>query len=236
MYKTIGMIGGMGPAATVDLMNKIIEMTDAKSDQEHIRMIVDNNINIPDRTAAILHGGEDPVPQLSASARLLEKAGADFLIIPCNTAHYFIPGIKEATSLPILNMNQETADYIKAKGVKKAAVLATDGTVKSGLYQHALDNDGIEVIYPDEDQQKLLMSLIYDYIKKGITDPDSLPTAEVAALADDLRARGAEALLLACTELPLAFSIMGLEDETCVDPTRVLARAAIIYAGARIKE
>ena len=236
MYKTIGMIGGMGPAATADLMMKIIEMTDAKSDQEHIRMIIDNNTNIPDRTDAILHGGKDPVPEMSASAEILEKAGADFIIIPCNTAHYFIPEVAKHTSLPILNMPEETAKLLKERGVKKAAVLGTDGTVQSGMYQKALDEEGIEAVYPDENQQKQLMSLIYDYIKKGIMDAESLPITETSAIADDLRSRGAEVLLLACTELPLGFSIMGLEDDSCVDPTRVLACAAVRYAGAKVKE
>ena len=90
MYKSIGIIGGMGPAATADLMKKIIDMTDASCDQEHIHMLIDSNTNIPDRTAAILHGGEDPVPEMLASARRLEGAGADFLIMPCNTALFYI--------------------------------------------------------------------------------------------------------------------------------------------------
>ena len=133
-------------------------------------------------------------------------------------------------------MPKETAAFLAKRGVKKAAVLATDGTVQSGLYQKALSDDGIEAIYPDEAQQKQVMSLIYDFIKKGITDRQSLPEAEISAVADDLRARGAQALLLACTELPLAFSIMELDDDSCVDPTRVLACAAIRYAGAEVKE
>ena len=236
MYKTIGILGGMGPAATADLMMKIIDMTDAKSDQEHIHIIVDNNTNIPDRTAAILHGGKDPVPEMSKSAKMLEAAGADFIIIPCNTAHYFISEVSAGTSLPFLNMPKETAAFLAKRGVKKAAVLATDGTVQSGLYQKALSDDGIEAIYPDEAQQKQVMSLIYDFIKKGIMDRQSLSEAEISAVADDLRARGAQALLLACTELPLAFSIMELDDDSCVDPTRVLACAAIRYAGAEVKE
>ena len=236
MYKTIGIIGGMGPAATADLMMKITEMTDAASDQEHIRIMIDSNINIPDRTAAILHGGPDPVPAMSESAGILEKAGADFLIIPCNTAHYFIPELKKVTKLPILNMPAETAKLLKERGVKKAAVLATDGTVQSGLYQKALDAEGIEAIYPDAEQQKQIMSLIYDFVKKGIVDRDSLPVSGISAIADDLRARGAEALLLACTELPLGFDLMGLTDESCVDPTKVLACAAVKYAGAKVKQ
>ena len=235
MYKTIGIIGGMGPAATADLLIKITEMTDAKSDQEHVRVIIDSNINIPDRTEAILHGGADPVPELAASAALLERAGADFIIIACNTAHYFVPQLMEHTSLPVISMPDETARLLKQKGISMAAVLATDGTVQSGIYQHALDAAGITAIYPDDDHQKLIMSLVYDYIKKGILDAASLPADGVRSVIEDLKGRGAQALLLACTELPVAFGIMGLEDEYCVDPTRVLAAAAVRAAGAPAK-
>ena len=133
MYKIIGVIGGMGPAATADLLNKITDVTDAKNDQEHVRVIIDSNINIPDRTEAILHGGADPLPELKASAELLEKAGADMIIIACNTAHYYLPELQESTPLPIISMPAETARLLKEKGVKKAAVLATDGTVKSSI-------------------------------------------------------------------------------------------------------
>ena len=126
MLKTIGILGGMGPASTVDLMNRIISMTDAQSDQEHIPMVVDVNTNIPDRTAAILKRGESPVPEMTASARRLEAAGADFIIIACHAAHYFVPEIKDSISIPILEMPEETAKLLKLKGVDKAAVLATD--------------------------------------------------------------------------------------------------------------
>ena len=236
MYKIIGVIGGMGPAATADLLNKITDVTDAKNDQEHVRVIIDSNINIPDRTEAILHGGADPLPELKASAELLEKAGADMIIIACNTAHYYLPELQESTPLPIISMPAETARLLKEKGVKKAAVLATDGTVKSGVYQKVLDAEGIEAIYPDAEQQNLLMSLVYDYIKKGIMDASKLPCREVKELCESLREQGAEALLLACTELPVAFSVMNLCDESVIDPTRVLAAAAVKFAGAPLND
>lgn len=226
----------MGPAATCDLMQKIIDMTDASCDQEHIPMIIDSNTRIPDRTKAILEGGEDPVSEMLGSAKRLEAAGADFIIVPCNTAHYFIPRLRQEITIPILSMPGETATILKARGVSRAAVLATNGTVKSGLYGEALGRVGIEAIYPDDDQQQSIMSLIYDFIKKGITDPNELPKEDIAGIADDFRRRGAEALLLACTELPIAFSILGLDDDTCVDPTSVLAAAAIREAGGRIRQ
>lgn len=236
MLKTIGILGGMGPAATVDLMNRIISMTDAQSDQEHIPMIVDNNTRIPDRTAAILSGGESPVPELLASAKRLEAAGADFIIISCHTAHYFVPDIKDKIGIPILEMPAETAKMLKLKGVNRAAVLATDGTVQSGLYGAALERVGIQPVYPDEEQQKIVMALIYNYIKKGVTDIEDLPRDEVMKIVGDLSAQGAEALLLACTELPIAFNIMGLRSEAFVDPTIVLAKSAIRMAGATVRK
>lgn len=235
MYKTIGIIGGMGPAATADLLKKITDMTDAARDQDHIHVLIDSNTNIPDRTAAILHGGKDPVPEMLASARRLEAAGADFLIMPCNTAHYFISELRKNVGIPFIHMPEETARLLKNRGVTKAAVLATDGTVQSGLYERALNAEGISAVYPDEEQQKTVMSLIYDYIKKGITDSSVLPYDEISALNDDLRKRGAQALLLACTELPVAYQLMGLVNQTCVDPTSVLAAASIRKAGARVR-
>ena len=235
-FKTIGIIGGMGPAATADLMNKIIDMTEAAKDQDHIPMFVDSNTCIPDRTLAILEGGEDPVPQMLRSAKRLEQAGADFLIVPCNTAHFFVPQLQKEVGIPFLNMPQETGKLLQQKGIKRAAVLATNGTCQSGLYEKVLTEAGIETLYPSPEQQKLVMSLIYDYIKKGITDPNKLPREGVVAMIKDLHARGAQALLLACTELPLAFSILDLYDDTCVDPTSVLACAAIQKAGATVRK
>lgn len=235
MYKTIGIIGGMGPAATADLMKKITDMTDADCDQEHIHLLIDSNTQIPDRTAAILHGGKDPVPEMLASARRLEAMGADFLIMPCNTAHWFLPVMEKEVGIPFLNMPVETARLLRERGVETAAVLATDGTVQSGLYKEALRAEGILAIYPDDYQQQSIMSLIYEYIKRGILDPAVLPKDEIIAVTDDLRSRGAQALLLACTELPVAFGIMGLYEDDCVDPTSVLAAAAIRTAGAEIR-
>ena len=226
----------MGPAATCDLMQKIIDSTAASCDQEHIPMIIDSNTRIPDRTAAILSGGPSPVPELIGSAKRLEAAGADFLIIPCNTAHYFIDEVRTAVDIPVLNMPEETAGLLRQRGITKAAVLATDGTVRSGLYKEALEREGIAVLYPDEEEQRLVMSLIYDYIKRGITDPDELPCDEIGRLMESMKKRGAEAAVLACTELPLAFDMMGFAGDDCVDPTDVLARAAVRAAGGRIRE
>lgn len=233
MLKTIGIMGGMGPAATVDLMSRIISMTDASADQEHIPMIVDSNTRIPDRTEAILGRGESPVPEMLASAKRLEAAGADFIVIACHAAHYYVPEIKDKIGIPVIDMPEETAKLLKMNGVNRAAVLATDGTVRSGLYGAALERFGIQTVYPDDRQQKTVMSLVYDYVKKGVTDPADLPREEMTSIIGDLSSQGAEALLLASTELPIAFSIMGLRSNAFIDPTVVLAKSAIRAAGAK---
>lgn len=139
MKKTIGIIGGMGPLATADLFRKIVMMTDAKCDQEHPRVLIDSNTNIPDRTAAILSGGENPLPQLACSARTLERAGADVLMMPCNTAHYFYDGVCAATKLPVLHMLRLTAEEIDRRRIKTVGLLATDGTIQTGIYERLFE-------------------------------------------------------------------------------------------------
>ena len=233
MLKTIGIMGGMGPAATVDLMSRIISMTDASTDQEHIPMIVDSDTGIPDRSEAILGKGESPLPKMLASAKRLEAAGADFIVIACHAAHYYVPEIKDSIGIPVIDMPEEVAKLLKMKGVNRAAVLATDGTVQSGLYGAALERFGIQTVYPDEDQQSTVMSLVYDYVKKGDTDPEDYPREEITGIIGDLSSRGAEVLLLASTELPIAFSIMGLRSSAFIDPTVVLAKSAIRMSGAK---
>ena len=228
MKKTLGIIGGMGPAATCDLMEKIISLTAADRDQDHIHVIADVNTNIPDRTAAILRGGDDPAPELIRSAERLAAAGAELLLIPCNTAHYYFDRVAAAANVPILHMPRLTAAALREAGVKKAAVLATEGTVRSGVYENALRAEGIEPLYPDDEDEDVVMRLIYDGVKARRADLTAFPVREVL---DGLRARGAERFVLGCTELPIAFRELGI-DEDCVDPTRVLAFAAVRAAGA----
>ncbi len=227
MKKTLGIIGGMGPAATCDLMEKIIALTKAACDQEHLHIITDCNTNIPDRTAAILRGGPDPVPELQKSAARLETAGAEVLCMPCNTAHYFYDQVAAAVKIPVLHMPRETARVLSQAGIQTAGVLATDGTVESGVYEAALSQAGIRPVYPDEADQAQIMRLIYQGVKARAVPLKDIPVEEIMTR---LRDRGAEVLLLACTELPIAFAELGLT-EGCLDPTRVLAFAAVKACG-----
>ena len=232
MNRTIGILGGMGPMATCDLMKKIIDRTEASCDQEHLRICVDNNTNIPDRTAAILGNGEDPRPEMIKSALHLQAMGADVIIVPCNTAHYFLPDVEKSVDVPFLHMPRETAKVLSAQGVRAAAVLATDGTIQSGIYDQELNALGITPIHPEPDAQKLIMSLIYDYVKAGKDYPYP---EKLLALQENLQQQGAEAMILGCTELPIAFA--GLETLLpAVDPTDILARAAIQCVGGSVKK
>lgn len=232
-YRIPGLIGGMGPAATCDLMQKVIELTDAADDQHNVHMIVDQNTEVPDRTAAILRGGEDPMPRLIESARRLEAAGADFLCMSCNTAHYFHRRLSKAVSIPVLNMPEESAKELKRRGVRTVGLLATDGTIQTGVYHRYLEEQGVGVVVPDAEDQKTVMSLIYDCVKKNVST-DRYPAEGVAQTVKHLKAKGAEAFLLACTELPIAFARLGYR-EGFVDPTRVLARCIVECAGAPLK-
>lgn len=228
MKKILGIVGGMGPAATCDLMEKIIALTAAERDQDHIHVLADVNTNIPDRTAAILHGGEDPAPEMIRSGQRLRTAGAELLLLPCNTAHYFYDRVAAAVDIPVLHMPRLTAALLREAGVKKAAVLATDGTVRSGIYGEALAGAGIEAIYPTPEHQALVMRLIYDGVKGRKLPLSDIPAGDIL---DELRCRGAEKFLLACTELPIAFRELGIRED-CLDPTRVLAFSAVRAAGA----
>ena len=233
-YRTPGIIGGMGPSATCDLMQKIIDNTDAGDDQHNIHLLVDQNTDVPDRTAAILKGGADPMPELTKSAKRLEAAGADFLCMSCNTAHYFHERLSKQVGIPILNMPAESAQELKRRGVRKVGLLATDGTIRTGVYHRYLKEAGIEVVVPEGEDQKTVMSLIYDCVKKNVP-VEKYPKEQVARTVANLKAKGAEAYLLACTELPIAFERLGYR-EGFVDPTLVLARAIIREAGAPLRK
>lgn len=226
--KTIGIIGGMGPLATADLFEKIILHTKASRDQDHLRVLIDSNTNIPDRTAAILHGGADPVPELAASARGLERHGAELLLMPCNTAHHFYDAVQASVSVPVLHMIRLTAQALRERGVAAAGLLATDGTVQAGVYQRCFAGSGIRLLTPDGPGQRAIMDMIYQGVKAGRRDYDA---GAAGAAMEALLRQGAETLILGCTELPLAVKLYGI-GLPVTDPTLELALAAIHQAGA----
>lgn len=232
--KTIGILGGMGPMATADLFRKITELTLADTDSAHIRVLIDSNTEIPDRTAAILQGGPDPVPAMLDALTNLEACGADCVVMPCNTAHYFLPRLREETGLPFLSMIDETARACRERRPgETAGILATKGTLSAGLYQKALEENGVPFLAPAPEEQDALMSVIYDGVKAGAA-PEAYRAALLGVL-DAMAGRGAGYFLLACTELPLAFQALG-NPAPFLDPTAILARAAIRFCGYPVRE
>jgi len=231
--KTIGIIGGMGPLATADLFNKIVLNTVADRDQDHLRVVIDNNPAIPDRTAALLDGGEDPLPALLNGARNLISLGADMLLIPCNTAHGFYDKLVGLIDVPVIHMVDSACEEMERRGVKKAGLLATNGCVRAGIYQHFAANHGVELLLPTETEQKAIHELIYRGVKPNDPDYDA---GTVRAVAERLIQNGAEAVILGCTELPLAWPMYGLCDIPHIDPTLILARKAVSLAGGELKK
>jgi aspartate racemase len=227
--KIIGVLGGMGPDATVDLLSKIIRSTPVKKEQDHCRIITDINPKIEDRTKAILSGKTGRViSQLRETAENLERAGADFIIIPCNTAHYFLKQIREAVNIEVLDMIEETALFISENfpRAKKSAVLATTATCRMNLYRRALSLKNISAEAPEEHEQKKVMTAIMLIKEQG-----GLKRAGIilSAAAGGLIAKGAELIIAGCTEIPLALSPEDIS-VPLIDPTEVLAKKAVTIA------
>lgn len=227
MDKIVGVLGGMGPRATVDFFQKVINLTPASRDQEHIRMIIYNDVKTPDRTGFIIGQGESPLNMLVSRAIKLQMMGAAFLAMPCNTAHYFYDDIIRFVDIPFINMIEEVAKKIKAKyGCKaKAGLLATLGTYKARVYQRVFDKYGLEVIIPDEKGKKY----VYQLINKIKEDINVAKADDVVAVIKDLRAKGASVIILGCTELPL-LEQQYPRDIEYVDATLVLARKTVEMA------
>ena len=232
MRKTIGILGGMGPLATCDLFSKITQITDASCDQEHVRICIDSNTEIPDRTNAIIRHGKDPVPEMVKSAVLLQGLGADGLIMPCNTAHYFYDRILPFVDIPFLSMIDETAKVISDRGLRKIGLLATDGTLQTAVYEKAFKKRGISIVVPPPENQVHIMDLIYNGVKAGNKEIDTKPTKKTI---EDLFRKGAQTLVLGCTELPVAFDLYGF-DYPKTDPTLILASRAVQFVGAKVKK
>lgn len=227
--KVIGILGGMGPEATAAFFSRIIRATKARCDQDHIRILIDSNSKIPDRTAAIRGEGKSPLPMLVQSAQGLQKAGADFIVIPCVTAHYFFAPLQRKVRIPVLHIIEEIVQHVRKrmKKVRRIGLVATSGTVETGLFQKAFAEAGIEVVLPDTKTQKsMIMAAIYG--RKGVKaiGPSQASKALVIAASQLLIERGAQAILAGCTEIPLILEEGDLPVPV-VDSLDVLARASI---------
>ncbi len=223
MSKTVGVIGGMGPEATVDFLRRIVAATPAKGDADHIRVLVDNNPKIPSRIAALIDGnGEDPLPVLIRMAHGLEAQGADFLVIPCNTAHYYLPKIAEAVSLPLLDMVAlaiaEPAKLLPRP--RRIGMLASPAVQKVGLYATRLNAAGFEAVFPDAAGEVRMLEIIRAVKANALTSQHHRDYADIAAVLD------ADAYLIACTELSVLGPPEGLT-RPYIDALDVLVAATI---------
>ncbi len=236
MKKTIGILGGMGPEATAYFFSLIIKDTAAARDQDHIPVIIYNLPQVPERTAALLGKGPSPVPLLRKGIRRLGRAGADFIVIPCITAHAFLPEIKTAGRVPILSLLDEALALSRKKipKLKRAGLLASTGTLRSGLFHKAFATAGVEIINPTDKEQAKIMEAVFGKagIKAGFTRGQ--PRRLILNAARRLIRRGAQAIIAGCTEIPLI-----LKDEDIsvplIEPMRIAARAAIVKAGYNLK-
>ena len=224
--RILGIFGGMGPEATANLYQEIVSLTPANKDQDHIPTLIYSNPQVPDRTAAIKSQDRSIVPYLVEGVTRLEQAGASFIVIPCNTAHYFHDDMQRAVRIPVLHMIREAAQAVVERypGRTRVGLLATTGTIASGLYEREFRDRGIRVVCPDESiQSRCVMRAVYR-IKAG---GDKKASEDLLfAAGQDVENKGAEVIVLGCTEIPLAFNPQRASVPV-VNATRVLAEAAI---------
>lgn len=223
----VGVMGGLGPEATVDFMARVLALTPAEKDQDHIHLLVDQNPGVPNRQEAILRGALDPAPALAAMAARLEAAGADFIVMPCNAAHAFQPAIEAAISIPFISIVDVTVEAVRGLG-RSVGLMATPAGIAGGTYQEAMRRGRATdtLLVFDEDERDAFMSLVYA-IKAGDRGPEV--ASGMRALAAALVARGADVLIAGCTEIPL---VLGSDDidVPLVVSTDELARRTIELA------
>ncbi len=234
MENILGIIGGMGPMATDLFYKMLIENTEASCDQEHINVIILGHATMPDRTGAILSGDEaqikDVYEKMLADAKFLENSGCKAIAVTCNTAHYFVNMVEKDIKIPVIHMIRETArEAARLYPGGKIGILATDGTVQTGLYQDALKAEGAEPYVLSAENQKLVMHEIYDCVKSG-KPADMESWAKIDA---ELCEAGCKAALLACTELPIIKANENLSD-FYIDPMKIMALKAIEFMGKKI--
>ena len=230
--KTLGVIGGLGPMATAYLMELITKMTKSSCDQEHLPMIVYSYPQIPDRTAYILKKTPNsPVPVMVRLAKQLQQQEVSAIAIPCITAHYFWQEISGQVDTPVLNALVGTAEHLQENGVRKVGIMATDGTIATGLLQRTLENAGMEVLLPNAENQQGVMDLIYRDIKAN-RPPDMELFRKISS---DLHNSGAEVIILGCTELSLIKKAYDI-GPGFIDALEVLARLAVLACGKELNE
>jgi aspartate racemase len=229
----VGVLGGLGPAATVHFLQRVLDHTDAHRDQDHVDLLVWQHGSIPDRSAFLLGHGESPEPVLVADAVALERAGARFIAIPCNTAVVWVEQMRAAVSVEVLDTVAETvaAATRAVPGLRRLGVLATDGTMLAGTYARAAAAAGVDLVVPAEQVQREVMAIIYEGVKAG----EPVSRTRFDAVVEHLRGRGAEAVALGCTELSVLHEDLGVDDPTIVDSIDAVARRVVERAGAPLR-
>ncbi len=229
---TLGVIGGLGPIATAHFLELVINMTQADTDQQHLEMIIYNTPTIPDRTAHILDNtAPSPLPRMLAVGKALAQQGVGRIAIPCVTAHYFFSQLESGIPVPLINGVQETVRHLRENGIRKVGIMATDGTVHSGIFHRELEKQGLEPIVPHPEAQKHVMHIIFNNVKAGV--PAEMD--RFLAAAQDLKDQGAEAVILGCTELSLVKRDHAI-GAGFLDAMEVLAQQAVICCGKPLKE
>ena len=230
--KRLGIIGGLGPMASAYFMQLVIQMTDAKIDQEHIETILYSCPSIPDRTQYIIgESTENPLPKMCEVGKGLVQSGAEIIAIPCVTAHYFHDELEKEVGVSVIHAIKETAEYLKERNITTVGVMATDGTVQSGLFSMEMEREGIHCIYPSPENQKLVMSIIYDDVKSG----KRISMNKLNKVASELFMTGAQVILLGCTELSIAKRDYPLS-AGFLDVMEVLAKCSVEQCGTLKKE
>lgn len=240
--KTIGIIGGLGPMATVYFLECITRMTEAERDQEHPRVFLESLPDIPDRTDFILgKSGEDPLPLMVQAGQSLERMGADFIAMPCVTAHYFYDALSRELGIPLIPLTRLLSEDIRRKGIGRVGIMATSGTLESRALEMELERQGIQCLVPDGTLQEMVMDIIYGQIKKDAP----IRWNDVERVCDVLIGQGAEKIILGCTELPLLKkSVWRAKNDAlshmlfgeCIDVLEVLAQKSVLESGAVLKE
>jgi aspartate racemase len=224
--KVLGVLGGMGPLASAEFMRSLILQTPALRDQDHLPAILVSDGRVPDRTAARAGTGPDPLPALLGGIRILENAGCGAIAIPCNTAHGWFAGMQAGTRLPILHIVDAAAEDLRAQGVTggRIGLMATSGTLAMRLYEERLT--GYEVITPDVAEMAELVTPAIELVKANDVAAAYPP---LAAMAARLHARGAQAVVLGCTEIPLGIAAGPALPFPVVDTVAALARVALVW-------
>lgn len=228
--KKLGIIGGLGPMATIYFMELVVRMTKADNDNGHIPMIIYNYPDTPDRTEYLLdHSKPNPLPNILEMGENLKKQGCEYFAMPCITAHYFGKEITETIGSGFINMIEETAKFLNKKKIDTVGLMATDGTVKSKVFEDTLNAYGINVVVPSDEKQKLVMKVIYDEVKAG----KEVSVNDLYEVKEELKSKGAKLCLLGCTELSVVKGNYTLDDEF-LDVLEILAKQSVLLCGALV--